>query len=164
MRAIKKELGDRDEFKTELRDLEEKIKKKKMSEEAVEKVKAELKKLRMMSPLSAEAAVIRNYIETMIGLPWYDVTDLEIDIDEARGILMRPLIAWKQRSRTVLVLPAVQNLVKELKGPILCLVCPPGVGKTSAGKSWARAAGRRIRPHEPGRSAGRAEIRGHRRT
>lgn len=164
MRAIKKELGDRDEFKTELRDLEEKIKKKKMSDEAVEKVKAEMKKLRMMSPLSAEAAVIRNYIETMIGLPWYEVTELDIDIDEAAHILDEDHYGLDKVKERILEFLAVQKLVKALKGPILCLVGPPGVGKTSVGKSVARAAGRKFVRMSLGGVRDEAEIRGHRRT
>ncbi len=164
MRAIQKELGERDEFKAEMRELEERIKNKKMSEEGVEKVKAEFKKLRMMSPLSAEAAVVRNYIDTIITLPWFDKTEDNFDIDEAERILDEDHYGLEKVKERILEYLAVQKLVGKLKGPILCLVGPPGVGKTSIGKSIARAAGRKFVRMSLGGVRDEAEIRGHRRT
>jgi len=164
MRAIQKELGERDEFKAEMRELEERIKNKKMSDEGVEKVKAEFKKLRMMSPLSAEAAVVRNYIDTIITLPWYDKTEDNFDIDEAERILDEDHYGLEKVKERIIEYLAVQKLVGKLKGPILCLVGPPGVGKTSIGKSIARAAGRKFVRMSLGGVRDEAEIRGHRRT
>jgi len=164
MRAIQKELGERDEFKAEMHDLEDRIKKKKMSKEATEKVMAEFKKLKMMSPLSAEAAVVRNYIDTVISLPWMEKTDDNFDIDQAEVILEEDHYGLKKVKERILEYLAVQKLVGKLKGPILCLVGPPGVGKTSVAKSIARAAGRRYIRVSLGGVRDEAEIRGHRRT
>ena len=164
MRAIQKELGEHDEFKTELRDLEERIKKKKMSQEAVDKAVAEFKKLRMMSPLSAEAAVVRSYIETLIALPWFEKTPDNFDIDEAERILEEDHYGLEKVKERILEYLAVQKLVGKLKGPILCLVGPPGVGKTSIGRSIARASKRKFVRMSLGGVRDEAEIRGHRRT
>ncbi len=164
MQAIQKELGESDEFKSELQELEEKIKNKKMSAEATKKIKKEFKKLKLMSPMSAEATVVRNYIDWMLSLPWYDVTKDKIDIKEAEGVLEEDHYGLKKVKERILEYLAVQMLVEKLKGPILCFVGPPGVGKTSLAKSIARATGRKFVRCSLGGVRDEAEIRGHRRT
>ncbi|NUN14231.1 MAG: endopeptidase La [Myxococcales bacterium] len=164
MQAIQKELGERDEFKNEIQELEEKIKNKKMSKEATAKLKRELKKLKMMSPMSAEATVVRNYLDWVLSLPWYDVTKEKLDISEAEQILDEDHYGLKKAKERVLEYLAVQALVKKLKGPILCFVGPPGVGKTSLARSIARATGRKYVRLSLGGVRDEAEIRGHRRT
>jgi ATP-dependent Lon protease len=164
MQAIQKELGERDEFKNEIQELEEKIKNKKMSKEAQLKVRKELKKLKMMSPMSAEATVVRNYIDWVLSLPWEDKTQDKLDVPEAEKILDEDHYGLKKIKERILEYLAVQALVKKLKGPILCLVGPPGVGKTSLAKSIARATGRRFVRLSLGGVRDEAEIRGHRRT
>ena len=164
MRAIQKELGEKDEFKNEIQELEEKIKQKKMSAEAKEKVEKELKKLKMMSPMSAEATVVRNYIDWIISLPWHEYTDDKLDIKEAEKILETDHYGLEKVKQRILEYLAVQSLVGQTKGPILCLVGPPGVGKTSLGKSIARATGRKFVRVSLGGVRDEAEIRGHRRT
>src|SRR5690242_20909821 len=164
MRAIQKELGEKDEFKNEIQELEEKIKQKKMSTEAKDKAEKELKKLKMMSPMSAEATVVRNYIDWLISLPWHDYTDDKLDIKEAEGVLEEDHYGLEKVKQRILEYLAVQSLVGQLKGPILCLVGPPGVGKTSLGKSIARATGRKFVRVSLGGVRDEAEIRGHRRT
>jgi ATP-dependent Lon protease len=164
MQAIQKELGERDEFKNEIQELEEKIRNKKMSKEATLKVKKELKKLKMMSPMSAEATVVRNYIDWILGLPWYEVTKDKIDILEAERILNEDHYGLRKVKERILEYLAVQALVDKVKGPILCFVGPPGVGKTSLGRSIARATGRRFVRLSLGGVRDEAEIRGHRRT
>ncbi|MSP62308.1 MAG: endopeptidase La [Myxococcales bacterium] len=164
MQAIQKELGDRDEFKNEIQELEEKIKNKKMSKEAHLKVKKELKKLKMMSPMSAEATVVRNYIDWVISLPWEERTQDKLDVVEAEKILEEDHFGLKKVKERILEYLAVQALVQKLKGPILCLVGPPGVGKTSLAKSIARSTGRRFVRLSLGGVRDEAEIRGHRRT
>lgn len=164
MQAIQKELGERDEFKSEIQELEEKIKNKKMSAEATQKVKAELKKLKMMSPMSAEATVVRNYIDWIIGLPWEDMTEEKHDIVEAERILDEDHYGLKKPKERIVEYLAVQGLVGKMKGPILCFVGPPGVGKTSLGKSIARSTGRKFVRISLGGVRDEAEIRGHRRT
>ncbi len=164
MQAIQKELGERDEFKNEIQELEEKIKSKKMSKEATLKVKKELKKLKMMSPMCAEATVVRNYIDWMLSLPWYEYTEDKLDIKEAEQILDEDHYGLKKVKERILEYLAVQALVEKIKGPILCLVGPPGVGKTSLGKSIARATDRRFVRLSLGGVRDEAEIRGHRRT
>jgi ATP-dependent Lon protease len=164
MRAIQKELGEKDEFKNEIQELEEKIKQKKMTAEARDKAEKELKKLKMMSPMSAEATVVRNYIDWMISLPWEDYTEDKLDIGEAETILEQDHYGLEKVKQRILEYLAVQSLVGQLKGPILCLVGPPGVGKTSLGKSIARATGRKFVRVSLGGVRDEAEIRGHRRT
>lgn len=164
MRAIQKELGEKDEFKNEVQELEEKILAKKMSSEAQEKAVKELKKLKMMSPMSAEATVVRNYIDWMIALPWGEYTEDRIDLDEAEGVLNEDHFGLEKVKERIIEYLAVQARVGEIKGPIICLVGPPGVGKTSLGKSIARSIGRKFVRISLGGVRDEAEIRGHRRT
>ena len=164
MRAIQKELGEKDEFKNEIQELEEKIKARKMNAEAQEKAEKELRKLKMMSPMSAEATVVRNYIDWLISLPWNEFTEDKLDIGEAERILEEDHNGLEKVKQRILEYLAVQSLVGELKGPILCLAGPPGVGKTSLGKSIARATGRKFVRVSLGGVRDEAEIRGHRRT
>ena len=164
MQAIQKELGERDEFKNEIQELEEKIKNKKMSKEAQVKTRKELKKLKMMSPMSAEATVVRNYIDWVLSLPWEDKTQDKLDVTEAEKILDLDHYGLRKVKERIIEYLAVQALVHKLKGPILCLVGPPGVGKTSLAKSIARATGRNFVRLSLGGVRDEAEIRGHRRT
>ena len=140
------------------------IKQKKMSAEAKEKAEKELKKLKMMSPMSAEATVVRNYIDWIISLPWNEFTDDKLDIGEAEKVLEDDHYGLEKVKQRILEYLAVQSLAGQMKGPILCLVGPPGVGKTSLGKSIARATGRKFVRISLGGVRDEAEIRGHRRT
>jgi len=164
MRAIKKEMGAEDDPGDEIKELEEKIKKKKMSKEATEKVEQELKKLKMMTPMSAEATVVRNYIDWIISLPWLEITEVQDDLDEAEKILEEDHYGLEKPKERILEYLAVQVLVKKIRGPILCFVGPPGVGKTSLAKSIARSTGREYIRLSLGGVRDEAEIRGHRRT
>lgn len=164
MQAIQKELGERDEFKSEIQELEEQIKNKPLPKEAQAKVKKELKKLKMMSPMSAEATVVRNYIDWILSLPWDETTQDKLDIVEAEKILDEDHYGLRKVKERILEYLAVQSLVERVKGPILCFVGPPGVGKTSLGRSIARATGRRFVRLSLGGVRDEAEIRGHRRT
>ncbi len=166
MQAIQKELGERDEFKNEIQELEEKLaaKSKKMSKEATVKVKKEIKKLKMMSPMSAEATVVRNYIDWILSVPWAEYTKDALDITRAEEILNEDHYGLKKPKERILEYLAVQSLVEKLKGPILCFVGPPGVGKTSLAKSIARCTGRKYVRISLGGVRDEAEIRGHRRT
>ena len=164
MQAIQKELGEKDDYKTELNELEDRLKKKKMSKEATEKAKKELRKLKLMSPMSAEATVVRNYIDWMLSLPWYEDTKDKLDILEAEKILEEDHYGLDKPKERILEYLAVQALVKKIKGPILCLVGPPGVGKTSLARSIARASGRNFVRLSLGGVRDEAEVRGHRRT
>ena len=164
MRAIQKEMGEKDDFRNELAELQKRIKRKRMSREAASKVRAEFKKLKLMSPMSAEATVVRNYIDWLISLPWYDRTKDKLDIDAASQILEEDHYGLEKPKERILEYLAVQALVKKIKGPILCFVGPPGVGKTSLSKSIARALGRNFIRLSLGGVRDEAEIRGHRRT
>ncbi|MBE0599054.1 MAG: endopeptidase La [Desulfuromonadales bacterium] len=164
MRAIQKELGEKDEFKQEIRSLEEKIQKKGMSKEATEKALGELRKLKMMSPMSAEATVVRNYIDWLVSLPWKSATRARLDIDYAETILEADHFGLERVKERILEYLAVQAMVKKIRGPILCLVGPPGVGKTSLGRSIAKSMGRKFVRISLGGMRDEAEIRGHRRT
>lgn len=164
MRAIQKELGEKDEFKNEIQELEEKIRQKKLPAEARDKIEKELKKLKMMSPMSAEATVVRNYIDWLLSLPWGEYTEDKLDIQEAEKVLEEDHYGLEKVKERILEYLAVQSLVGEMRGPILCFVGPPGVGKTSLGKSIARATGRRFVRVSLGGVRDEAEIRGHRRT
>ncbi len=164
LKAIQKELGETEEGKDETQELEEKIAKTKLTKEAREKTIAELKKLRNMSPMSAEATVVRNYLDWMLGIPWKKRSRVKKDIREAENILEADHYGLEKVKERILEYLAVQQRTRKLKGPILCLVGPPGVGKTSLGKSIARATGRNFVRMSLGGVRDEAEIRGHRRT
>lgn len=164
MKAIQKELGDGDEAKDEVAELEDKIKSTKLSKEANEKAMAELKKLKSMSPMSAEATVVRNYLDWMLSIPWNKNSKTKLDLTAAEKILNEDHFGLEKVKERILEYLAVQKRTKKIKGPILCLVGPPGVGKTSLGKSIARATGRNFVRFSVGGVRDEAEIRGHRRT
>jgi ATP-dependent Lon protease len=164
MRAIQKEMGEKDDFKNEIAELEKKLKQKKMSEEAHKKVKHEIKKLQMMSPMSAEATVVRNYIDWLLDMPWTEKTENKFTLKESETILEEDHFGLKAVKERILEYLAVQTLVNKNKGPILCFVGPPGVGKTSVAKSVARATNRKFVRLSLGGVRDEAEIRGHRRT
>ncbi|PKN20666.1 MAG: endopeptidase La [Deltaproteobacteria bacterium HGW-Deltaproteobacteria-6] len=164
MRAIQKEMGEKDDFKNEIADLEKRLKQKKLSEEATKKVRQEIKKLQMMSPMSAEATVVRNYIDWLLDMPWSEVTENKYTLKESENILDEDHYGLKKVKERIIEYLAVQSLVKKNKGPILCLVGPPGVGKTSIAKSVARATNRKFVRISLGGVRDEAEIRGHRRT
>lgn len=165
MKAIQKELGEKDEMKTEVQELEEKLKAKGLSEDVQNRVEREIKKLKMMSSMSAEATVVRNYIDWLIELPWAnDFTEDRLDVDEAAEILDADHYGLEKPKERILEHLAVRVLTEKLKGPILCFVGPPGVGKTSLAKSIARAMGRKFVRVSLGGVRDEAEIRGHRRT
>jgi len=164
MKAIQKELGDMDNAANEFEELEEKIKKSGMPDEVAKKANAELKKLQMMSPMSAEATVVRNYLDALVDAPWKNKTKAKIKLDKAEKILNEDHYGLKRVKERITEYLAVQQRTKKLKGPILCLVGPPGVGKTSLGASIARATGRKFIRMSLGGVRDEAEIRGHRRT
>ncbi|RZB31941.1 MAG: ATP-dependent Lon protease [Desulfobacteraceae bacterium Eth-SRB1] len=164
MRAIKKEMGVEESSGEELKELEKQIKRKRMSKEGAGKVRQEFKKLKMMTPMSAEATVVRNYIEWLISLPWFKRSKVLANIEEAEKILNEDHYGLEKPKERILEYLAVQVLVKKIRGPILCFVGPPGVGKTSLAKSVARATGRKFIRLSLGGVRDEAEIRGHRRT
>ena len=164
LKAIQKELGEIEEGKDEVSELEERLKAAKLSKEAAEKAKAELKKLRTMSMMSAEASVIRNYLDWLASLPWEKKSKLASDVGKAEVILDEDHYGLEKVKERILEYLAVQQRTKQLKGPILCLVGPPGVGKTSLAKSIARATNRQYIKVSLGGVRDEAEIRGHRRT
>ncbi len=163
MKAIQKELGDED-GRDELQEVEDKIKKTKLSKEAREKAQHELKKLRQMSPMSAEATVVRNYLDWLLSIPWNKKTKVKKDLGLAQNILDNDHYGLEKVKERIVEYLAVQSRANKLTGPILCLVGPPGVGKTSLGKSIARATGREFVRVSLGGVRDEAEIRGHRRT
>ncbi len=164
LKAIQKELGEIDEGRDEATELEERIKKTRLSKEAREKAMAELKKLRTMSPMSAEATVVRNYLDWMLSIPWKKRTKIKRDISLAEETLNADHFGLEKVKERILEYLAVQQRQAKIKGPILCLVGPPGVGKTSLGKSVAKATGRNFVRMSLGGVRDEAEIRGHRRT
>jgi ATP-dependent Lon protease len=164
LKAIQKELGESEDGKDEVQNLEEAIKKAKMSKEAEEKSLAELKKLKTMSPMSAESTVVRNYLDWMISLPWSKTSKVNTDINNAKKILDEDHFGLEKVKDRILEFLAVQSRINKIKGPILCLVGAPGVGKTSLGKSIAKATGREFVRMSLGGVRDEAEIRGHRRT
>ncbi|MCC7260288.1 MAG: endopeptidase La [Alphaproteobacteria bacterium] len=164
MKAIQRELGESEDGKNEIGELEERIKNTKLSKEAKEKVDAEVKKLKNMSPMSAEATVVRNYLDWVLGLPWKKFSKTKKDIAFAEKVLNKDHYGLKKVKERILEHLAVQLRTKQMKGPILCLVGPPGVGKTSLARSIAEATGRKYVRVSLGGVRDEAEIRGHRRT
>jgi ATP-dependent Lon protease len=164
MQAIQKELGEKDDYQAELADLEEAARKKKFSDEAREKTLKEIKKLKMMSPMSAEATVVRNYIDWMLGLPWNNFSTDKHDINKAEEILNDDHWGLEKVKERILEHLAVQAIAPDMKGPILCLVGPPGVGKTSLARSIAKSLQKNFARISLGGVRDEAEIRGHRKT
>ena len=164
LKAIQKELGSSEEGKNEFDEIEEKIKKAGLTKEAKEKANSELKKLKNMSPMSAEATVVRSYIDWLVSIPWKEKIKIKADINKAREILDNDHYGLEKVKDRIIEFLAVQKRTKEIKGPILCLVGPPGVGKTSLGKSIAKATGRQYIRMALGGVRDEAEVRGHRRT
>jgi ATP-dependent Lon protease len=164
MKAIQKELGEAEESRDELQELEEQIERTKLSKEAREKAQSEMRKLRNMSPMSAEATVVRNYLDWLVGIPWKKRARIKKDISAAKEILDRDHYGLEKVKERILEYLAVQQRIGKIKGPILCLVGPPGVGKTSLGRSIAKATGRSYVRMSLGGVRDEAEIRGHRRT
>lgn len=164
MQAIQKELGEKDDYQAELQELEEKAKAKKMSTEAKDKIKKEIKKLKLMSPMSAEATVVRNYIDWVLSLPWFEYSEDRHDVREAEKILDHDHWGLEKVKERITEFLSVLALSKNLKGPILCLVGPPGVGKTSLARSIAQALNRSFARISLGGVRDEAEIRGHRKT
>lgn len=164
MKAIQKELGDMDDVPNEMDDLEKKIESAGMSKEALKKAKTEFAKLKMMSPMSAEASVVRNYLDWMVGVPWKKRSKIRNDLSKAEEVLEADHYGLEKVKERILEYLAVQQRMKKMKGPILCLVGPPGVGKTSVAKSIARATNRKFIRMALGGVRDEAEIRGHRRT
>jgi ATP-dependent Lon protease len=164
MKAIQKELGELDEAPNESEELEKKIQQAGMTKEAEEKVRAELNKLKMMSPMSAEASVVRSYIDWMVNVPWKKHSKVKQDLAFAEEVLERDHYGLDEVKERILEYLAVQKRVKKIKGPVLCLVGPPGVGKTSLGESIAKATNRKFVRMALGGVRDEAEIRGHRRT
>ena len=164
LKAIQKELGDSDDGKDETAELEEKIKKTKLSKEAEEKSLAELKKLKSMSPMSAEATVVRNYLDWILAIPWKKRSRMKKDLNAAQAVLDKDHYGLKKVKERIIEYLAVHQRTNKVSGPILCLVGPPGVGKTSLGKSIANATGRAFVRMSLGGVRDESEIRGHRRT
>ncbi len=164
MKAIQKELGEMDDAPNEIDELQHRIDDAKMSDEAIEKATSELNKLKMMSPMSAEASVVRGYIEWLVGVPWAKRSKIKHDIKRAQTILDQDHYGLEEVKDRILEYLAVQKRVRKLKGPVLCLVGPPGVGKTSLGESIARSTNRKFVRMALGGVRDEAEIRGHRRT
>ena len=164
LKAIQKELGETEDGRDELSEIEQKVRATKLSKEAKEKAEGEIKKLRSMSPMSAEATVVRNYLDWLLNIPWKKPTKTKKDLKAAHKILDDDHYGLDKVKERILEYLAVQNRKDKVKGPILCLIGPPGVGKTSLGKSVARATGRNFVRMSLGGVRDEAEIRGHRRT
>ncbi len=164
MKAIQKELGDMEDAPNEIEDLQNKIEQAGMSKDAKEKADSELNKLKMMSPMSAEATVVRNYIDWLVSVPWKKKSKIRKDLSQAEKVLEEDHYGLEKVKERILEYLAVQQRVRKLKGPILCLVGPPGVGKTSIGRSIARATNRKFSRMSLGGVRDESEIRGHRRT
>ena len=164
LKAIQKELGELEDGRDEVAELEDRINKTRLSKDAREKALAELKKLRSMSPMSAEATVVRNYLDWIVSIPWKKRTKIKRDIKLAEGVLNSDHFGLEKVKERILEYLAVQQRMTKVKGPILCLVGPPGVGKTSLGKSIAKATGRNFVRMSLGGVRDEAEVRGHRRT
>ena len=164
MKAIQKELGEMDDAPNEIDDLQNKITEARMSQEALDKANAELSKLKMMSPMSAEASVVRGYLDWMVSIPWFKRSKVRHDLSRAQQVLDEDHYGLEEVKERILEYLAVQKRVKKLKGPVLCLVGPPGVGKTSLGESIARSTNRKFIRMALGGVRDEAEIRGHRRT
>ncbi len=164
MKAIQKELGEMDDAPNEIDDLQHKITEARMSQEALDKANAELSKLKMMSPMSAEASVVRGYLDWMVSIPWFKRSKVRHDLSRAQQVLDEDHYGLEEVKERILEYLAVQKRVKKLKGPVLCLVGPPGVGKTSLGESIARSTNRKFIRMALGGVRDEAEIRGHRRT
>ncbi|MSO68848.1 MAG: endopeptidase La [Alphaproteobacteria bacterium] len=164
LKAIQKELGEGEDGRDEASELEERIKRTKLTKEARDKAQAEARKLRTMSPMSAEATVVRNYLDWLLGIPWKKRTKFKRDLKHAEKVLHQDHYSLKQVKERILEYLAVQQRIPKMRGPILCLVGPPGVGKTSLGQSIAKATGRNFVRISLGGVRDEAEIRGHRRT
>ena len=164
MKAIQKELGEGDDGRDELQEIEDRIEKTKLSKEAREKADAEFRKLKQMSPMSAEATVVRNYLDWLLGIPWGKRSSVKTDLKKSQEVLDADHYGLEKVKERIVEYLAVQTRSKKIKGPILCLVGPPGVGKTSLGKSIAKATGREFVRMALGGVRDEAEIRGHRRT
>ena len=164
MKAIQKELGEMDDAPNEVDELQNKINEARMPEEALEKANAELSKLKMMSPMSAEASVVRGYLDWMVSIPWFKRSKVRHDLKRAQTVLDEDHFGLEEVKERILEYLAVQKRVRKLKGPVLCLVGPPGVGKTSLGESIARSTNRKFIRMALGGVRDEAEIRGHRRT
>ncbi|GIR84673.1 MAG: hypothetical protein CM15mP85_12970 [Rhodobacterales bacterium] len=164
MKAIQKELGDGEDGQNEAAELEERIQNTKFSKEAREKAEAEIKKLKNMSPMSAEATVVRNYLDWLLSIPWGTKSRVKKDLNKAQTVLDKDHYSLEKVKERIVEYLAVQKRSSKLKGPIMCLVGPPGVGKTSLGKSVAKATGREFIRISLGGVRDESEIRGHRRT
>ena len=164
LKAIQKELGDTEDGRDESAELEDRIKETKLTKEAREKANAELKKLKAMSPMSAESTVVRNYLDWLLSIPWKKRSRVRKDLRAALAVLDEDHYGLEKVKERILEYLAVQQRMRKVKGPILCLVGPPGVGKTSLGKSIARATGRNFVRMSLGGVRDEAEVRGHRRT